>query len=338
MCGIAGFAHFAATRGEEALREIATRMAQTIHHRGPDDAGAWADPAAGVGFGHRRLSIVDLSPAGHQPMVSANERYIIIYNGEVYNHGELRAELEAGGARFRGHSDTETILEAWSEWGPERTLSRLNGMFAFAIWDRKQRTLFLARDRLGIKPLYWGRLGEGVFFGSELKALRAHPDFRAAIDRDALASFMRHNYIPSPHSIYRGVHKLEPGYLLEAREGRAPVERRFWDLREVAREGLRLRVTQVPEHGETLVPADDLTCALVDDDRLQTTERLDAQLEFLEGGIARFEIHARVVRGRFEFVNRDLLQYHCVPPEVRSTFVSLKESCHRELQKSVLLS
>ena len=186
-------------------------MAASLPHRGPDDQGIWIDAEAGTALVHRRLSIIDLSPAGHQPMVSADGRFVITYNGEVYSYQPIAAELAARGHKFRGHSDTEVILESFAANGIEPTLKRMIGMFAIALWDRRERTLTLIRDRLGIKPLYWAKFGELFLFGSELKALRAHPGWTPRIDRNAVAAFMRHNYIPAPHTIYEGVHKLEPG-------------------------------------------------------------------------------------------------------------------------------
>ncbi len=213
-------------------------MSDSLHHRGPDDGGLWVDEEAGIGFGQRRLSIVDLSPAGHQPMVSGDGRFVIVYNGEVYSHEEMRLELAALGVRFRGHSDTEVIVEAIAAWGVEATVKRLIGMFAIALWDRRERTLTLIRDRLGIKPVYWRLDGGWLLFGSELKALRADPLWQPEVDQEAVASYLRHNYIPAPRTIYRGVNKLEPGRILTFRAGDAPVENQYWDARAVARAGM----------------------------------------------------------------------------------------------------
>ncbi len=189
-------------------------MADRLVTRGPDDAGVWADPATGVALGHRRLSILDLSPAGHQPMVSASGRFVTVFNGEIYNFAVLRDELSKHGHRFRGHSDTEVLLAACEQWGVVEAIRRSTGMFAIVIWDAHQRVLHLVRDRLGEKPLYYGVCNGVLLFGSELKALRAHPAFSADIDRDALALFMRHAYIPAPWSIHVGIRKLLPGTIL----------------------------------------------------------------------------------------------------------------------------
>ena len=213
MCGIAGL--IAADRVEPRLLE---RMCDAIAHRGPDDHGQWIDSESNVGLGHRRLAIVDLSPSGHQPMTSSNDRFVLSYNGEIYNHVAMRAELEAQGlvsdGGWNGHSDTETLLAAIAGWGLETAIERAVGMFAFALWDRHHRTLSLVRDRFGEKPLYYGWVGRDFVFASELKAIRAHPSFAGEIDRRALHLFTARNYVPAPLSIYRGVFKLEPGCIL----------------------------------------------------------------------------------------------------------------------------
>ena len=213
-------------------------MADAITHRGPDDSGVWVDGVAGVALAHRRLAILDLSPTGHQPMLSVSGRFVMVFNGEIYNHLELREEL--AGQIWRGHSDTETLLAAFERWGFEATLKKCVGMFAIALWDRESRTLTLTRDRLGEKPLYYGWQGETFLFGSELKALRAHPAFGAEIDRDALALFLRHNAVPAPYSIYRDIHKLPPGTFLTLHAGQKdarPVA--YWSARAVAEAGQR---------------------------------------------------------------------------------------------------
>jgi asparagine synthase (glutamine-hydrolysing) len=219
MCGFAGFLTLN-TNSPDELEAIATRMANAIAHRGPNDAGAWADVQAGIALGHRRLSIMDLSAAGHQPMRSSSRRYVMAFNGEIYNHMDLRSALEEQGwtSPWCGHSDTETLLAGCEAWGLEETLRRSVGMFAISLWDTKTRTLQLARDRFGEKPLYYGWTGAGensaFIFGSELKALRAYPGFDNPVSRGALALYMRFTYVPAPHSIYQDVFKLEPGCLM----------------------------------------------------------------------------------------------------------------------------
>ena len=209
MCGITGFMTSVAET-EFEMKMVVARMADQLSHRGPDDSGVWVDRQAGVAFGHRRLSILDLSPDGHQPMHSETGRYVIVFNGEIYNFDELRSTLESTGHRFRGHSDTEVILAAMEQWGIDEALPHFNGMFAFAVWDRKERQLHLVRDRLGEKPLYYGWMGKTFLFGSELKSLVAHPEFKDDVNRDALALYLRFNCIPAPYSIYRGIKKLPP--------------------------------------------------------------------------------------------------------------------------------
>ncbi len=238
MCGIAGFVGAASDFAGSNSDAIAERMAANLSHRGPDDQGIWRDAEAGTALVHRRLSIIDLSPAGHQPMLSADGRFVMSYNGEVYSYQPIAAELAASGHKFRGHCDTEVILESFAANGIEPTLKRMIGMFAIALWDRRERTLTLVRDRLGIKPLYWAKFGDLFLFGSELKALRAHPGWTPHIDRNAVAAFMRHNYIPAPHTIYEGVHKLEPGAVLTLPWQGEPQISRFWDARAVARNGM----------------------------------------------------------------------------------------------------
>jgi asparagine synthase (glutamine-hydrolysing) len=238
MCGIAGFVGATSRIAGRTIDDIAEAMAVSLAHRGPDDQGIWTDAEAGTGLTHRRLSIIDLSPAGHQPMVSADGRFVITYNGEVYSYQPIATELAANGQKFRGHSDTEVILESFVANGVEATLQRMIGMFAIALWDRRERTLTLVRDRLGIKPLYWAKFGNLFLFGSELKALRAHPDWTPRIDQNAVAAFMRHNYIPAPHTIYEGVHKLEPGTVLTLPWQGEPRVTHYWDARAVARKGM----------------------------------------------------------------------------------------------------
>ncbi len=237
MCGVVGI--FAPPGHQrEDLSGRCRVMADTLAHRGPDDQGLFCDEASGIALGHRRLSILDLSPLGRQPMRSATGRYTLCYNGEVFNHLELRRELETLGHGFRGGSDTETMLAAIEQWGLVPAVERFVGMFAFALWDAAEQALHLVRDRLGVKPLHYGRAGSAWVFGSELKALRAHPDFAPVIDQDALALYFRHGYIPAPHSIYRGVRKLLPGTILTLRAPEAePQTQTYWAVDEVWRRG-----------------------------------------------------------------------------------------------------
>lgn len=232
MCGIAGYLSPRLQQPEG----VARAMARSLAHRGPDAEGIWLDPEAGVGLAHRRLSILDLSEAGAQPMESVDGRLILVYNGEIYNHRALRAEVEAAGwsGAWRGHSDTETLLAALHLWGVAGTLPRLNGMFAIALWDRARRSLTLARDRGGEKPLFYGRAGDSFLFGSELKALRAHPDWHGQVDRDVLALYLRHAYVPDPHCIYSGLHKLPPAHWVEVHGGQAAEPVCYWSLASVA--------------------------------------------------------------------------------------------------------
>jgi asparagine synthase (glutamine-hydrolysing) len=238
MCGIAGILEPAAT---DDLGGIARKMADQLLHRGPDGGDVWTDGDAGVALGHRRLAIIDLSEAGHQPMISSCGRMVLSYNGEIYNAPELRAELAARGRVFRGRSDTEVIVEGTAEWGLEALLPRLIGMFALALWDRRTRRLTLARDRFGIKPLYWSNDRGRFLFGSELKAITAHPEFDREIDRNAVAAYLRFCYVPSPQSIYRAARKLEAGHILEISPGGMPGIKPWWRLSDTIREARTAR-------------------------------------------------------------------------------------------------
>lgn len=240
MCGFSGF--FAAAPLGVGANDILAAMGNAIYSRGPDDAGTWSDASLGIGLSHRRLAIVDLSTAGHQPMHSSNGRYVMAFNGEIYNHLSLRSLLTTEhGETWRGHSDTETLLACFERWGVEKTLQATVGMFAIALWDTQERQLILARDRLGEKPLYWGWHNHVLLFGSELKALKVHPAFSANIDRDALALYLRHNYVPAPYSIYQGIEKLPPGHYVAIALGqkRASVDLiPFWSFNAAVKAGL----------------------------------------------------------------------------------------------------
>ena len=285
MCGIAGAWEPAGDRSAGALAEGVAAMAATLRHRGPDDGGVWTDAGAGLALGHRRLSIIDLSPEGHQPMVSPSLRYALSFNGELYNFEELRRELVARGHSFRGRSDTEVLLAACEEWGVAGALGRFNGMFAFALWDAAHRALHLVRDPLGEKPLYYGRVAGAVVFASELAALRAHPRAGAAleVDRDALSAYLRLNYVPAPHSIYRGVHKLPAGHILTVRAadtGALPEPRCYWPLAEVVAKARAGGIDAVSDEEAT----DRLDRLLADAVRLRM--HADVPLgAFLSGGI-----------------------------------------------------
>jgi asparagine synthase (glutamine-hydrolysing) len=232
MCGIAGLLHLRGIgAGDPAA--LARMMVDTLAHRGPDGAGAWGDAEVGIGLGHRRLAIVDLSQTGAQPMHSADGRFIITFNGEVYNFRELRRDLEADGHKFRGTSDTEVMLAAFGQWGLEKAVGRFVGMFAFAVFDRTERTLHLVRDRLGIKPLYWTVTNGTFLFGSELRALMAYPAFQPKVDREAVSAFLRYSYVPTPATIFHDVRKLPPGSILSIRAAGEPSIHTYWRLNEV---------------------------------------------------------------------------------------------------------
>lgn len=281
MCGIAGFVDFRASTTESNGTQALQRMSAAIAHRGPDDAGIWFDSHCGVFFAHRRLSIVDLSAAGHQPMISPGGRYVIVYNGEVYNHRDLRAELDAVSTiGWQGRSDTEVILAAFERWGIAATFPRLVGMFAMAIWDRSTRQITLVRDRAGEKPLYWGFVEHRLVFGSELKAIEGLDKSSLCTNQAALPSLLRYGYIPAPQSIYKGVEKLMPGtWLRFSREGAPSSRGTYWSAADAMTHGtkdpLRLSLAEATDQLES-----------------RLTESIARQLEadvpvgvFLSGGI-----------------------------------------------------
>jgi asparagine synthase (glutamine-hydrolysing) len=238
MCGISGL--FDLSRGfpAGALERMVGDMAAPLAHRGPDGDGIWVDEAAGIALGHRRLAVIDLSPAGAQPMTSADGRFVIVYNGEIYNAQDMARELAAaGGPALRGHCDTEVLLEACARWGVEEATRRTVGMFAFALWDKRERKLALGRDRLGIKPLYWGRAGRTLFFASELKAIARAPGFSGTRSPDALAEYFRLGYVPAPATVYEGIFKLDAGHILEVGLDGVEARRCYWDLRAIAAAG-----------------------------------------------------------------------------------------------------
>jgi len=285
MCGIAGLLDLSRAMGDSAMSDLAARMAGTLHHRGPDDGGVWSDAAAGIGFGFRRLAIIDLTPAGHQPMIADDGRSAIVFNGEIYNAEDIRRELDGLGATpaggWRGHSDTEVLLQACLHFGVPAAVERLVGMFAFAFWHAGERRLTVARDRLGIKPLYWARVGAQFLFASELKALRAHPAFGGDIDMTALAGYLRQAYVPGPRSIYRDAQKLSPGHMLTVSGDGEPIVTRYWDLRAIARDGQRDAAARLVDPAAAI---DDLDKLLRDAVKLRMIA--DVPLgAFLSGGI-----------------------------------------------------
>lgn len=277
MCGIAGFWATQA-HGKGDATAVAQAMATRLAHRGPDGSGVWVDDTGALALAHRRLAVVDLSPAGHQPMRSAAGRFELIFNGEIYNHLALRAEL--GERAWRGHADTETLLAGFEQWGVEATLQKSVGMFAIALWDRELQRLSLARDRMGEKPLYYGTLGGSLLFASELKAFKAYPGFAPVVDPGAIALLLRHNYIPSPYSIYKGVMKLPPATLLHIdHPERLAQPQPYWSLRKVVERGQRN-----PFGGSDSAATDALEAHLNDAIALQRVA--DVPLgAFLSGGV-----------------------------------------------------
>lgn len=281
MCGIAGFLDSSRSSNRDEMTRRIARMNRSLAHRGPDGEGVWLDPGAGIALGHRRLSILDLSADGSQPMRSHCGRYVISFNGEIYNYRALREELGGAAPGFRGTSDTEVMLAAIAEWGLGPALEKFNGMFAFALWDAQERRLHLARDRAGEKPLYYGMFKGALVFASEVKALRAHPDFDAEIDRGSLALYLRHSYVPAPHTIYKGIYKLPAGAVLTADAGAwvLPEPLPYWRLREVAERGIA-----APFAGSGAEAESQLEGLLRDSVRL----RMEADVPlgaFLSGGI-----------------------------------------------------
>ncbi|WP_201546805.1 asparagine synthase (glutamine-hydrolyzing) [Psychrobacter immobilis] len=284
MCGIVGFRQGLSSNIE--MRACITHMNDTLYHRGPDAGDSWLDETVGLAIGHRRLAILELSPAGAQPMHSVCGRYVVVFNGEIYNHLQLRQQLNQEGflLEWRGHSDTETVLACFVAWGIEKTLQAMVGMFAIALWDKQEKLLTLAKDRMGEKPLYWGWQGDSLFFSSELKALKANPMFKADINRDSITLLLRHNCIPAPYSIYQGIKKLRPGYwlqlpLAELGKAKIAVPKAYWSFNTVVETGLENPFTGSPKQA-----VDILESALVESigSQMQSDVPLGA---FLSGGI-----------------------------------------------------
>lgn len=247
MCGIVGFWHFNSDLSPKKLETIIQSSMDAIQSRGPDDHGYWLDPKQGFALGHQRLAILDLSQAGHQPMISQNKRYVICYNGEIYNYRDLQKDLYNKNISLNGHSDTETLLEYISCFGLEETLSKLIGMFAFALWDIKEDKLFLARDRMGIKPLYWGWNNNVLFFGSQLKSFFPHPNWQHKIDQKAIQLLLKFNYIPNPHSIYKDIYKLEPGHFISIEKNKSIQKKHYWSISDKQSHGTN-NILNIPEN------------------------------------------------------------------------------------------
>lgn len=282
MCGIAGYWGYGEHLPAESLRKNIAAMTQILRHRGPDSGGLWIQADAYLALGHRRLAIRELSPLGHQPMISPDGRYVLSYNGEIYNTDELLALLEQQGIRPRGTSDTEVVLLACAALGIDATLDRLLGMFAFALWDRKERRLTLARDRFGVKPLYWMQEKGRFCFASELKGLRAITDWHPALDHDALALLLRYGYIPAPHSIWKGAFKLPAAHRMDITESGSISVRRYWDPLAVVRDGQNRPLDLTPANEERFITETDELLT----DAVQRRMIADVPLgTFLSGGI-----------------------------------------------------
>ena len=314
MCGVVGLWDTRAATTSERLNSVVAAMSRTLVHRGPDDEGQWVDASAGIALGFRRLSIIDVSPTGHQPMFSESGRFVTIFNGEIYNYPELRAELlQNFSVTMRGTSDTEVMLHGFDCWGVQATIRRLNGMFAMAVWDRTERALYLCRDRLGEKPLYYGGLEKTFVFGSELKSLTAHPKFQAGIDIEALTGYLRFGYVPTPRSIYKGISKLPAATLLKIKAGSwelAP--QAYWSMREVVQSADAQRFQgSVEEAAESLRHRLQRTVK----SRMQSDVPLGA---FLSGGIDSSTIVA--------------LMQSVSPRPVHTFSIGFKEESHNEAE------
>ncbi len=281
MCGIAGMIDWRAETSRDTLISIGQAMNDALFHRGPDSGDVWVDAASGIVLGQRRLAIIDLSPGGAQPMQSADGRYVINFNGEIYNYAEIRRELQAAGRGLSTQSDTEVLLEACALWGVEAAVRRAIGMFAIVLWDRATGTITLARDRLGVKPLYYAADAHRLIFASQLKAFRAVPGWAPTLDRDAIAGYLRHAYIGQPRSIYQEASKLAPGHIMVWRRGEAPRSICYWDIRDVAAAGQRVAARAPMSEAEAIEHLDAL---LRDAVRLRLIADVPVGA-FLSGGI-----------------------------------------------------
>lgn len=319
MCGIAGILDLRAATSAERLAGLTSAMAATLIHRGPDDSGFWVDRESGIAFGHRRLAVIDRGPSGAQPMISQDGRWVIAYNGEVYNHRGIRKRLEREGVGFRGESDTEVLLEAVAQWGLEKALQESEGMFATAIWDKRYRELHLVRDRFGEKPLYFGIVGEFVAFGSELKVLSALPGFEADIDRAAVTELLRTNCIPAPRTIWSSVRKLRPGHLVTYRTGNLdkghPPQRAYWSMAQAVADARSNRLA---------LPAEEMVDRLEEILSKAVAARMVADVPvgaFLSGGIDSTTIVA-------------LMQQHASGP-VRTFTVGFEDASYDESSEAL---
>ena len=280
MCGIVGYWNKSNNLNVDLLKDNVSNMASTLHHRGPDDTGVWVDPTNGIALGHKRLSIIDISDSGHQPMLSSNGRFIISYNGEVYNYNSLRSILEKRNYIFKSTSDTEVLLASFQEWGVKESLKKFNGMFSFAVWDRSERLLWLVRDRIGEKPLYYGVQNNTLFFASELKAIRSNSIFKPKIDKNSLALFLKYSYVPAPNSIYQGIKKLLPGnYIIIKEPSDHYSSKSYWSLYDVVNRGIK---NPIPGSEEEVCDELEIRLSKTVQSRMVSDVPLGA---FLSGGI-----------------------------------------------------
>lgn len=297
MCGIAGYLNYKVDDTANVLTTIATDMGNSLTHRGPDFGSIWVDEACGIALAHRRLSIIDTTPNGHQPMVSSCGRFILIYNGEIYNADKLRQTLIKKGYSFKGYSDTEVIVNGFSLWGVKKTINKLNGMFAMGIWDRQKRSLSLVRDHFGVKPLYWSQIGQKLIFGSELKALLSCDFWTPQIDWRSLGAFLRYTYVPAPFSIYSGIKKLEPGSILTVDANKKIDIYQYWSADKSVQKALNNTTSKpLPELVEEL----DMLLSEVVADQLVSDVPVGA---FLSGGIDSSTVVAMMQKASTQPVN-----------------------------------
>ncbi len=307
MCGITGIVDRTRSLKNDDLDEQISMMSSCLAHRGPDSSGKWIDPSEGIALGFRRLAILDLSSQGNQPMISSDGRFIILLNGEIYNFSSLREKLIRLGHTFKSSTDTEIILAGIMEWGPEEAVTHFNGMFSIALWDRVERKLFLIRDRLGVKPLYYGWVGKIFVFGSELKALVAHPNFQNTINQNSLALYLKHSNVPSPHSIYEGIKKVLPGHMVifSPREIDEPLmQKQYWSLEKKIIKG-----RSEPYDGTRKEAISDLDELISESVRLRMVADVPVGA-FLSGGVDSSLIAAMMQRHSSEKVKTYSIGFH----------------------------